>query len=944
MITSIIALAIPILSPSTVHADLTSHAPIYIDGNAGFTPENGVNGGGLGIESDPYIIENWVISASSASGIDIRNTTAYFIIRNCLVENGGSSYAGIYFDNVRNGKIDNTCENKNYYGIHIQGSDNNIISNNTCENNGVSNVQYKGGIYLDYSYASGGWLIGSDNNILDNNTCKNNTGYGSTGFGIRLDFAHNNTLTNNTCENNAGYGILLEDASFNNTLTNNTCENNKYYGIYLYHQVWNNRIDNNIVESNSNGGITLSDNADNNLVSNNIVENNGSRGIYIRGNSDNNLVSNNIVENSYDGVILGGSDNNRVSNNIVKNNSDWGISLGGSNNLIENNIVENNYYGIYLVNSYYNTLTNNIVENNGCGIRNYSFPYRSDYNRIYHNNFINNAAKAYDECSNYWDNGYPSGGNYWSDYTGVDDNRGPNQDIPGPDGMGDSPYNISGGSNRDHYPLMNPWPYIKTRVVVNLAISTGYQIGMPGTTLTYTVTVNNFGAENDNYDLSISDNAVPSWGPTLDNYALGPIPPGENRTTTLSVTIPENAQMGEEDVVTVTATSQENENVTDNASCIARSATISCELSIDPGFSGGNLPGENTTFTVWVKNTSDAPLFRDNYTLTASDNLGWNLWIENIENVLTGDNGKATLTVTIPENAQMGEEDVITVTATSHENENVTDNASCIARSATISCELSIDPRITGNLRGENTTFTVWVKNTSDAPLFRDNYTLTASDNLGWNLWIENIENVLTGDNGKATLTVTIPENAVPGTLDNITVTATSQAYPSINAENYCTVSVFAGPILNLVTGWNLVSFPVASENDTPAKIFAGQTYYIWRWSAENKKYVNPPSNQPVELGVGYWIWVGYDQTVTTSGVPVDNYSIGLKNGWNLVGFPVTNANTTPANLFASQTYYIWKWDAVLKKYVNPPSNNPVELKVGYWIWVDHDQTVTVPL
>jgi len=35
----------------------------------------------------------------------------------------------------------------------------------------------------------------------------------------------------------------------------------------------------------------------------------------------------------------------------------------------------------------------------------------------------------------------------------VDENHGPNQDIPGPDGIGDTPYDIPGG-NQDRYPLM----------------------------------------------------------------------------------------------------------------------------------------------------------------------------------------------------------------------------------------------------------------------------------------------------------------------------------------------------------------------------------------------------------------------------------------------------------------------------------------------------------
>ena len=42
----------------------------------------------------------------------------------------------------------------------------------------------------------------------------------------------------------------------------------------------------------------------------------------------------------------------------------------------------------------------------------------------------------------------------WSDYNGSDEFSGPFQDEPGPDGIGDTPYDISGGSNQDKYPLM----------------------------------------------------------------------------------------------------------------------------------------------------------------------------------------------------------------------------------------------------------------------------------------------------------------------------------------------------------------------------------------------------------------------------------------------------------------------------------------------------------
>ncbi|TES83550.1 MAG: hypothetical protein E3J91_02525 [Hadesarchaea archaeon] len=172
---------------------LTPHAPIYIEGDGSFTPTNGVNGGGSGTQLDPYIIENFIIDASSAYGIHIENTTKYFVIRNSLVENGGGSYYGIYLDNVINGKIENnTCENNNE-GIYLSYSDNCTIDNNTCENN-----------YHGISLWSS-----SDNNILDNNTCGNNY------YGIHLKSSPN-------------YNTIFHNYLLNNTL-NNACDDGTNY-------------------------------------------------------------------------------------------------------------------------------------------------------------------------------------------------------------------------------------------------------------------------------------------------------------------------------------------------------------------------------------------------------------------------------------------------------------------------------------------------------------------------------------------------------------------------------------------------------------------------------------------------------------------------------------------------------------------------------------------
>ena len=45
--------------------------------------------------------------------------------------------------------------------------------------------------------------------------------------------------------------------------------------------------------------------------------------------------------------------------------------------------------------------------------------------------------------ANFWDDGYPSGGNYWNDYNGTDSNG---------DGIGDSLYIID-ADNTNHIPL-----------------------------------------------------------------------------------------------------------------------------------------------------------------------------------------------------------------------------------------------------------------------------------------------------------------------------------------------------------------------------------------------------------------------------------------------------------------------------------------------------------
>ena len=171
-------------------------------------------------------------------------------------------------------------------------------------------------------------------------------------------------------------------------------------------------------------------------------------GIYLTNNKVNNEIIGNRIEGNGDkGILLEYSANyNNITGNMIIGHIDDGISINynsNNNTIFKNNISSNIDDGIQLYSSCNdNILVENIIENNL--ERGIQIQINSNNNEIYHNNLINNTQNAYDESTNTWDDGYPSGGNYWDDYTGTDGDG---------DGIGDTPYDIPGGNNQDLYPL-----------------------------------------------------------------------------------------------------------------------------------------------------------------------------------------------------------------------------------------------------------------------------------------------------------------------------------------------------------------------------------------------------------------------------------------------------------------------------------------------------------
>jgi parallel beta-helix repeat protein len=352
------------------------------------------------------------------------------------VQNSGYG-GGIFMSCSNNVVVGNTIrKNNGDFGLLLDSCSDNTILDNTISDN----------------YGSGVWLLNSGGNILRNNRLIGNT-WNFEVEGENVSHYVQDIDTSNTVDEkpiyywvnqhdkmisaDAGYVAAINSTKITVKNLNLTCARNGQGVLFAY--TTNSTIANSYISENV-VGINLRESSDNMISGNTAVHN--IVNIWLYHHCNGNIVDGNSASKGIAGITLSEeSSNNIVINNTVSENTmilGIGILLESSSgdNVIAGNNIRSNAYGISMVPPLHPCNTNT----------------------IYHNNFINNTNRVMFIGShiNAWDNGYPSGGNYWSDYAGVDLFSGPYQNLTGSDGIGDTPNPID-ENNVDHYPLMNSW-------------------------------------------------------------------------------------------------------------------------------------------------------------------------------------------------------------------------------------------------------------------------------------------------------------------------------------------------------------------------------------------------------------------------------------------------------------------------------------------------------
>jgi len=310
-----------------------------------------------------------------------------------------------------------------------------------------------------------------------------------TSIGIEVNGFNDTSISKNTIYDNT-YGILLHDAGWT-TMSGNFIANNSN-GLYLNGTLCGNTTFTQGIISNNTVGVQFSNVTYSEISETAITYN--TFGVQFTETTYSTLSRSNISYNTQGGIMLTGSscyNNSITGNNVSLNSIGIYLSLSKQNSIIKNDVMYNENSNLWVLGSSDNT--------------------------IYDNNFIGESQAFVSASSNFFDNGYPQGGNYWSDYTGTDLCSGPTQDQTGSDGIGDVPYEVGTLSGDfDHYPLMKPT--FEKDIAVTDVFSSKDLVAMNYTTRIY-VRIVNYGSSKQSFNVTAYYNGTTLNSTTIFNMS-----------------------------------------------------------------------------------------------------------------------------------------------------------------------------------------------------------------------------------------------------------------------------------------------------------------------------------------------------------------------------------------------------------------------------------------